>query len=77
MRTVQMTIEEELVAEVDKAAAELGTTRSDFTRQALRRALRRLRKLRLEEKHRRGYLRRPVRKGEFDVREADQAWGEP
>jgi metal-responsive CopG/Arc/MetJ family transcriptional regulator len=36
MKTVQMTLDEELVARVDRAAMRLKTTRSGFTRQALR-----------------------------------------
>ena len=76
MRTVQMTLEEELVAKVDRAARKLGTTRSGFARQALREALRRLDLRRLEDKHRRCYLAKPVRRGEFDVWESEQAWPE-
>jgi len=77
MRTVQMTLEESLVAKVDRAARRLGTTRSGFARQALREALRRLELRALEEKHRRGYAAKPVRRGEFDVWESEQAWPEP
>ena len=32
--------------------------------------------LKLEEKHRRGYLRKPPRSGEFDVWETEQKWGD-
>jgi len=39
MRTVQMTLDEKLVEEVDKLVGELKTTRSAFTRDALRQAL--------------------------------------
>ena len=39
MRTVQMTLDEELLASVDEAAKKLNTTRSAFTRKALRDAL--------------------------------------
>ena len=74
MRTVQMTLDEELLASVDKAAKKLKTTRSGFTRKALREALDRLTVRELEEKHRRGYERQPVRKGEFDVWEKEQKW---
>ncbi len=77
MRTVQMTLEEDLVTQVDRAARKLGTTRSGFARQALRDALHRLDLRRLEEQHRRGYAAKPVRKGEFDVWESEQAWPEP
>jgi len=76
MRTVQMTLDEELLASVDEAAKKLKTTRSGFTRKALREALDRLTMSELEEKHRRGYEREPVRKGEFDVWEEEQAWPE-
>jgi metal-responsive CopG/Arc/MetJ family transcriptional regulator len=74
VRTVQMTLEPELVEAVDKAARRLGTTRSAFARVALRDALARLRIKSLEERHRRGYARRPPRRGEFDRWDAEQVW---
>jgi metal-responsive CopG/Arc/MetJ family transcriptional regulator len=77
MRTVQMTLDEELVDEVDRAAKKLGTSRSAFARRALQEALRRLQELQLEEKHRRGYAAKPVRRGEFDAWESEQVWPEP
>ena len=76
MKTVQMTLDEALVTEVDKAARRLRTSRSAFTRDALRRALRALRVAELEESHRRGYTRSPVGEGEFSVWEEEQEWGE-
>jgi metal-responsive CopG/Arc/MetJ family transcriptional regulator len=36
MKTVQMTLDESLVEQVDRVAQSLGTTRSAFTRDALR-----------------------------------------
>lgn len=76
MRTVQMTLDPDLVAAVDKAARQLGTTRSAFTRQALREALGRLQVAALEERHRAGYMRKPVRRREFSVWEREQTWVE-
>ena len=76
MRTVQMTLEDELVRQVDRAAKRLGSSRSAFTRGALRDALRRLRAGELEARHRAGYAAKPVRRGEFDVWEAEQVWPE-
>jgi len=76
MRTVQMTIDEQLLASVDRAAKKLGTTRSDFTRKALREALDRLTVRELEHRHRRGYEAKPPRKGEFDLWEKEQVWGD-
>jgi metal-responsive CopG/Arc/MetJ family transcriptional regulator len=74
MRTVQMTLEPELVAAVDKAARKLGTTRSAFARDALRAALRRVQERSLEDRQREGYRRRPVKRGEFSDWENEQAW---
>lgn len=74
MRTVQMTLDEDLVKAVDKAAKQLGTTRSAFAREALRSALTKVRIMELERKHREGYSHRPVRHGEFSVWESEQVW---
>jgi len=74
MKTVQMTLDESLVQEVDRVAQTLGTTRSAFTRDALREALVRLREKDLEERHREGYSRHPIREGEFDLWEGEQVW---
>jgi metal-responsive CopG/Arc/MetJ family transcriptional regulator len=76
MKTVQMTLDDDLVKAVDKAATELGTSRSSFTRKALRSALDRLRINALERKHRAGYERKPVKRGEFDSWDNEQAWGD-
>ena len=76
MRIVQMTLDEELVKLVDKVVKELKTTRSSFTRQALREAVDRLNVKRLEEKHRKGYKLHPVAKYEFSVWEDQQDWGD-
>ena len=77
MKTVQMTLDENLIASVDKVAKRLGTTRSAFTRQALKTALREVRMNDLERKHREGYERKPVKPGEFEDLESEQVWVEP
>jgi CopG family transcriptional regulator / antitoxin EndoAI len=76
MRIVQMTLDDELVEAVDKVVEDLKTTRSSFTRNALREALQRYHARRLEEQHRKGYERRPVAKDEFSVWEKEQDWGD-
>jgi metal-responsive CopG/Arc/MetJ family transcriptional regulator len=76
MRIVQMTLDEELLKLVDKVVKELKTTRSAFTRQALREAIERLNVKRLEEKHRKGYKLHPVARYEFSVWEDQQDWGD-
>ena len=76
MKTVQMTLDEDLVRHVDETVRRLKTTRSAFTREALRAAVRREHEAELEARHRRGYERFPVQPGEFDVWEDEQAWGD-
>lgn len=74
MKTVQMTIDAKLVAEVDRLARRLGVTRSAFTRRALQAEISRLGVAELERLDREGYRRKPVRRGEFDRWLADQVW---
>jgi metal-responsive CopG/Arc/MetJ family transcriptional regulator len=76
MKTVQMTLDEELVRAVDQTVKRLKTTRSAFTRKALQEALKKVSLAELERKHREGYRRRPVARGEFSDWETEQAWGD-
>ena len=73
MKTVQMTLDEQLVIEVDAVVARLGTTRSAFTREALRSSLASLRERELEQRHKEGYARHPVERDEFGW-EDEQIW---
>ena len=75
MKTIQMTLDEDLVKSVDKAVKKLKTSRSAFTRDALRLALERLNTTLLEKKHKHGYEKYPVVKDEFGVWENEQNWG--
>jgi metal-responsive CopG/Arc/MetJ family transcriptional regulator len=76
MRTIQMTLDDQLVEAVDKVIKKLHTTRSAFTRTALKDALKKVRLQRLEQKHRRGYEKSPVKIDEFNIWEKEQAWGD-
>ncbi len=76
MRTIQMTLDDELVAAVDKLVKKLKTTRSAFARKALREAIKQVNIKALENKHRKGYERYPVGKNEFSIWESDQDWGD-
>jgi metal-responsive CopG/Arc/MetJ family transcriptional regulator len=77
MKTVQMTLDEKLVAAVDTAARRLKTTRSAFTRRALYAALELLRTEEKERRHREGYSRKPASRRDLGRWEREQAWGEP
>lgn len=76
MRTVQMTLDDELVSAVDTIVKKLKTTRSAFARKALRDAVRRANITMLEKKHKEGYRCNPVSTTEFSVWESEQEWGE-
>ena len=66
----------ELVSRVDDLAKRLSTTRSAFTREALRAALERYEEAELEAPHRAGYQGAPPKPDEFSVDEEDRAWGD-
>ena len=76
MRTIQMTLDDDLVNAVDRVSKQLKTSRSAFTRKALREALARINLEQLERKHRQGYKKYPVAGDEFSVWESEQTWGD-
>ena len=76
MRTIQMTLDDDLVKAVDRVSKQLHTTRSAFTRKALREALSKYGIEQLEQKHRQGYEQHPISSNEFSVWEAEHAWGD-
>ncbi len=76
MRTVQMTLDEDLVQSVDRIVKLTHTTRSAFTRDALRASLANFNDTERERKHEMGYKRQPVKKTEFSVWEDEQVWGD-
>ena len=76
MRTVQMTLDDDLVKAIDKVIKKLHTSRSAFTRSALKEALKKYKMERLETKHQKGYELYPVIKNEFSVWENEQVWGD-
>ena len=76
MRTVQMTLDEDLIVEVDKASKILQMNRSAFTRKALAEAVDRYKREQLEFKHQQGYKRHPATTEEFSVWENEQEWGD-
>ncbi len=76
MRTIQMTLEDDLVQAVDKIVKQMHTSRSAFTRTALREAINKYKLSQLEQKHRKGYENQPVSKEEFSIWENEQKWGD-
>lgn len=76
MKTVQMTIDEELLEAVDMTVRDLGASRSAFLRDALQQALKRLQIAAMERQHITGYERYPVEQGELDGWQNEQIWEE-
>jgi metal-responsive CopG/Arc/MetJ family transcriptional regulator len=76
MKTVQMTLDEDLIKEVHRVSKQLHTSRSAFTRKALRESLARYSLEQQERRHREGYERCPVIAEDFSVWESEQVWGD-
>jgi len=74
MKTIQMTLDEELLYRVDIVIKKLKITRSAFIRDSLQHHLARLKIKEMEKKHREGYIKHPTQNGEFDVWEDEQVW---
>jgi len=76
MKTIQMTLDEDLVSNVDKVVRSLHTTRSAFAREALRSAVERYNTQKLEVKQQAGYKKKPVANDEFSIWEEEQVWSD-
>lgn len=76
MKNIQMTLEDDLVEDVDRVSKQLNINRSAFTRKALREALYRYKIEEMEHAHSLGYKQHPVNTDEFSVWEDEQAWGD-
>jgi len=77
MKTIQMTIDEALLKQVDKVTRSRHTTRSAFIRVALEAELRRSFIREKEARHAAGYADKPTVPGEFDIFADEQDWGAP
>jgi Arc/MetJ family transcription regulator len=75
MKTIQITIDDSLLQQVDQVTHLKKIARSQFIRTALQNALRQLAIDELEQKQIEGYRNLPENPGEFDAWESQQAWG--
>jgi metal-responsive CopG/Arc/MetJ family transcriptional regulator len=76
MKTIQMTIDEGLLADVDRVVDEIGSNRSLFIRNALQNALRQHAIEKLEVRHAAGYTSQPAQEDEIAEWVDEQVWGE-
>ena len=77
METIQLTIDEALLAEVQQATTALQMTPSDFIKVALERALQQREIIAKERQHAQGYLNQPQQPEEIEEWQGKQEWGEP
>jgi len=76
-KTIQMTLDEELLADVDRAKEALAVSRSALIRAAIQDYLRDLRTQALERQHADGYARRPQELDEVEEWQHAREWGDP
>lgn len=72
MQTIQVTIDEHLLKEMDTIVSKLQTDRSAFICEVLYGAVQRFQLSKLEAQHAAGYARHPVVAGEFNDWESEQ-----
>ncbi len=77
METIELIIEESLLAEAEHAARSLEMTRSDFIKVAVERALQQREKIARERKDAQGYSNHPQQPEEIEEWQSEQDWGEP
>jgi antitoxin component of RelBE/YafQ-DinJ toxin-antitoxin module len=76
METIQLTIDESLLAEMNRATNALQMTPSDFMRVALERALQQREIIANERQHAQAYLAQPQQPEEITEWQDEQEWGE-
>lgn len=77
METIELSIDESLLAEMQRATSALQMTPSDFMRVALERALAQREIIAKERQHAQGYLDHPQEPEEIEEWQSEQEWGEP
>lgn len=77
MQTIELTIDEALLAKLDRITQQLSLTRAAFIQQSLETALQQQEVLAQERRHAEGYARLPVEPGEFDGWENVRVWEQP
>ncbi len=74
MQTIELTIDDALLAKLDRITKKLSLTRAAFIQQSLEAALHQQEVLAQENRHAEGYARNPVQPGEFDEWEDVRVW---
>jgi Arc/MetJ family transcription regulator len=76
METIQLTLDESLMAQVQQATRALQMSHSDFLKLALERALRQQKTIELEIRDAKAYAEKPQQVEEIAEWESEQYWDE-
>lgn len=74
MKTIQLTLDDDLLDRVNRAIAQQQTSLALFMKESLIHYLHKLKIKEMEKQHKDGYSKHPIEKGEFDVWEDEQIW---
>jgi antitoxin component of RelBE/YafQ-DinJ toxin-antitoxin module len=77
METIQVSIDESLLAEVQQVTDALQMSASDFMKVALERAVQQREIIAKERRHAQGYAQKPQDPEEIAEWQDEQDWGEP
>ena len=77
MQTIEITLDETILAQIDRVISELMLSRSAFIQQSLETALREQEILAQERRHAEGYAKCPSTPDEFSGWEKIRVWEEP
>ncbi len=75
MTTIELTVDDTLLTEIDRMTRLLSMSRANFIRAALELALRNENMLALEHQHAQGYKKQSSQVSEFSEWESEQVWG--
>ena len=76
MTTIEFTVEDTFLTEIDRVTRSLAMSRANFIRAALELALRNENMLVLEQRHAKGYKEKPSKPDEIAEWESEQVWGD-
>lgn len=76
MKTIQMTIEDSLLEEIDNAVKALDTTRSAFLRDSAKIRLLKMKFAEMDRQYAESFTRLPIQPDEFEDWSEIQDWGE-
>jgi metal-responsive CopG/Arc/MetJ family transcriptional regulator len=77
MQTIEITLDEAIIAQIDRVTHERALTRAAFIQQSLEAALREQEMLEQERRHAEGYAKYPATPDDFSGWEKIRVWEEP